>query len=130
MEHLNVKNGSIQFWGEWFGGRPLDNYHKVIETYWDKDNILIVKLDQGEVVTIHDPMGIVSTEKEFSIKEASRIIFEWFYYGRECAPENLCCLEYRRVDDDQVLCTRTDIVNNCPCEKNLHINGLVAMRIV
>lgn len=129
LKRIKVKNGSIQFWGEWFGGRFGENYHTVIKAYWDKDDVLVIKLDQGEVVTIHNPTNIISNEEEFLIKGASLISFEWFYYGREHTAENLCRLEYKDINDKEILCTGTDIMSNKPYEKQLYKSGLVAMRI-
>ena len=125
MEYLNVKDGSMQFWGEWFGGRPFENYHKVIEAHWAKDDVLVIRLDQEEIVTICNPTNIVSSEKEFSIEDASLITFEWFYYGREHTPENLHRLEYRSIKGNQVICAGTDTT-----DKKLYKNGLFAMQIV
>lgn len=125
LEYLNVRNGSIRFWGEWFG-RPFDNYHTVIETCWTKDNdVLVIKFDQGEVAMIYNPKNIVSSEQEFSVKDASLITFEWFYYGREHILENLNHLEYRSINNNKVLCSGTDTTN-----KKLYKNGLLAMQII
>lgn len=125
MEYLNIKSGSIQFWGEWFGGRPFENYHKVIEAYWDKEDVLVIKLDQGEIATIYNPINIISNEQEFSIKDASLITFEWFYYGREHTSENLRRLEYRSLNEKQVLCTGAGTTN-----KKLYKGEAFAMQIV
>ena len=124
MKPLNIKNGTIQFWGEWFG-RPYDNYHQVVETHWINNGALIINFDQGEVATIYDPTNIISSEKEFSIDDASLITFEWFYYGREHTIENLCCLEYKRINNTKILCIKTDTQNREFCK-----NGSVAMKIV
>ena len=124
MKYSRIKSGSIQFWGEWFGGRPYEDYHEVIETNWFKSDVFIVKLDQGEVITIYRPINVIVSEQEFSIKDASLIVFDWFSYGRAHTPENLCHLEYKSVDNSQVLFTGADGVN-----KVLNKRGLYAMQI-
>lgn len=121
---MNIKSGTLQFWGEWFG-RPHDNFHTVTKTYWEKDNILIIKFDEGETATIYNPKNIISNKRIFYIEKASLITFEWFYYGREHITENLYRLEYQSIGDNEVLCKGTGITS-----KNIHKNGEFAMRIV
>jgi hypothetical protein len=119
-----VKSGSIQLWGEWFGGRPFENYHKVIEVDCTKNDVIVIKFDNGEIATIYNPINIVSTEEEFSIGDASKITFEWFYYGREHTSENLRKLKYERLNNGSILRSETDVV-----EKTLNKKE-PAMRII
>ena len=102
------KNGTLMFWGEWFG-RPMDNYHVVTDSYWEKDNILFIKLSNGEVITIHNPQNITSNETKFYINDASLITFEWFYYGREHTPGNMRRLKYWYIGLGRIICFETDI---------------------
>lgn len=125
MNINDIKSGSIQFWGEWFGGRPYENFHRPIEAKLISDNLVVIKFSEGEIASIYDPVDITFDEKEFSVKEASRIIFEWYFYGRDQTAENLCYIEYCSIDDYTVLRTGSDNVR-----KEISTNKLKAMRIV
>lgn len=85
------KGGSLCFWGEWFG-RPHDNFHSPISAELD-GNVLTIIFNEGEKCVVYDPSEIVNTLNDFHIVNASKIIWEWYYYGREHIPENL----YRHV---------------------------------
>ena len=89
------KGGSLRFWSEWFG-RPHDNFHIPISAELD-GNVLTIFFNEGEKCTVYDPSGIVNKPDEFYIVHASRIIWEWYYYGKAHTPENLC----RRVYTDE-----------------------------
>lgn len=88
----SVRGGSLCFFGEWFGGRP-DNWHVITGAEPDGD-ALAVRFNEGETLTIWDPEGVTISEDEFRIERASRLRWEWFYYGRPRRPENLYLMEY------------------------------------
>ena len=91
------KRGTLQFWGEWFG-RPMDNYHTVVDVLYNKsDNVLILLFDQGEKCTIFNPASIVNEPKEFHIDDAYKIVWEWYYYGKEKVPSNLNRITYTKM---------------------------------
>lgn len=97
-----LRGGTLRFWGDWFG-RPLDNYHTVVSAeYDDKDCTLIIIFAEAEKCTIFNPSGIVNTKKEFYVSKAKKVIWEWYYYGREHISENLCKREYIWLDNKTV----------------------------
>lgn len=88
-----LKNGgSLRFWGDWFG-RPYDNFHRPVSAELD-GSVLTMLFDNGERLTVYEPSGIVNKPNDFHIAHASKIVWEWYNYGRERTPENLCRLEY------------------------------------
>ncbi|WP_158928068.1 hypothetical protein [Acidisphaera sp. S103] len=88
----HVKRGTLRIWGEWFG-RPYDNIHTIIAAVARGDT-LILSFDQGETLTIESPGKATFDQYTFRINVASRVHWEWFYYGRERLPENLQYLDY------------------------------------
>lgn len=99
-----VKSGTLRVFGDWFG-RPMDNWHTVVGAESDGER-LIVRFDQGERLTVWAPDGVVITSDRFRIARASRVRWEWYYYGRPPAPENLCAVEHW-VDGSTVHASRT-----------------------
>ena len=87
-----VKRGALRIWGEWFG-RPYDNIHTIIAAVARGDT-LILSFDQGETLTIENPGKAAFDQNTCQIGVASRVRWEWFYYGRERLPENLQYLDY------------------------------------
>lgn len=96
-----IKKGSFRFWGDWFG-RSLDNLHKPIKCEVDKD-ILTVFFEDGEKLTVYNPESIVSNDGEFSIKDASKIMWEWYPYGEPMAKEYKKYIEYVRSSDGKIV---------------------------
>lgn len=82
----------MRFFGEWFG-RPYDNFHRPVSAQLD-GNVLVILFDGGEKCTVYDPLGIVNEPNDLHIECASKIVWEWYYYGRERTPENLCRCVY------------------------------------
>lgn len=95
MEILK-KGGSLRFWGEWFG-RPYDNYHVPISVELS-ESVLTIGFKNGEKCTVFEPSGIVNEPNDFHIAHASKIVWEWYYYGKEHTSENLCRREYANGD--------------------------------
>lgn len=93
---MNIKilktGGALRFWGEYFG-RPYDNFHSPVSAELN-DEILIIQFKDGERLTVYKPSGIVNEPNDFHIENASKIVWEWYYYGNEHSPENLCKREY------------------------------------
>ncbi|MDE6733776.1 MAG: hypothetical protein K2J77_12995 [Oscillospiraceae bacterium] len=93
---MNIKilktGGSLCFWGEWFG-RPYDNIHRPVSAELS-ESVLTIRFESGEKCTIFEPSEIVNEPNDFHIAHASIIVWEWYYYGREHTPENLCRREY------------------------------------
>jgi hypothetical protein len=83
----NAHSGTLQFWGTWFG-RPHDNFH-IIQTARSDGDRLDLEFDGGERLQIWQPRSWKVSAKEFSIFNASKVRWEWFYYGRPATAGNL-----------------------------------------
>jgi hypothetical protein len=99
----SLPSDSLRFFGEWFGGRR-DNIHTIVGVTTEED-ALVLRFNEGEALSVWDPTEITTTPATFRIQEASRLQWEWFYYGRPRAPENLHRMEYVRIADAQVRVT-------------------------
>ena len=89
------KSGTLRFFGDWFG-RPYDNFHIPVSAELS-ENVLTICFNNGEKCTVYDPLGVINETDDFHVERASKIVWEWYYYGKEQAPENLCRLEYTFV---------------------------------
>jgi len=54
--------------------------------------------NEKESLTILNPKLITETDKSLEIKDADKIIWQWYYYGKERVPENLYFVEINRKD--------------------------------
>ena len=96
------KSGTIRIWGQWFG-RPMDNVHECIGCQVGEDS-LILKFNEGERLTVWNPGdAFVASSTTLTIRSASRVRWEWHYYGRPKLPENLMFLEYE-VHGGKIIC--------------------------
>jgi hypothetical protein len=92
------QSGSLAFWGDIFGGR-YGNRHRIIEyKYNEVKGIYSINFNESEICTIYDPEAIEYGRKAFIIKDASRIVWEWYYYGREKTASNLNRLDYNKIN--------------------------------
>ena len=88
-----LKNGgTLRFWGEWFG-RPMDNFHRPVSAELE-ERVLTIRFSDGEKCTVCEPAGIVNKPNDFHIESASKIVWEWYSFGKAQTPENLCRREY------------------------------------
>jgi hypothetical protein len=87
-----IKSGSLRIWGQWFG-RPYDNVH-TISGAKAVDDALVLSFHGGETLTIYKPERSVFDNDVFRVALASRVRWEWYYYGRSRSPENLYYLDY------------------------------------
>lgn len=101
LDELRIKGGSICIWGEWFG-RPYDNFHTVESVQWRKTEI-VIHFDQGESLYIYNPANIINEEKRFVIGEATKVLFVWYYYGKEHTYDNLYVRQYIKDADGNLL---------------------------
>ena len=92
QEHSNDISGSLCIFGDWFG-RPMDNCHRLV-SFETKQGYLKLSFDQAETLEIWNPQGLKKEKKTFSIHRASRVRWEWFYYGRPHLPENRFAWEH------------------------------------
>ena len=90
----NIKSGSLVVFGDIFGGR-VDNIHRVVGAVENEDGSTTAQFDQGETLTVWDPAGVDVSADHFTVLRASRVRWEWFYYGREHLPENRYFVEHR-----------------------------------
>ena len=108
-EHINdllpnAKSGSLRFFGNWFG-RPYDNQH-TIRSAKTQDDLLVITFDGKETLSIWNPKESKISEREFYIKYASRVLWEWYYYGRSPRSEDLCYIDY--VVENGKISTKTN----------------------
>lgn len=102
----HVKAGTLRFWGEWFG-RPYDNVHRM--TGCDaKADLLQMYFDGKEVLSVWSPRRLDMGEHTFRIGDATRVRWEWFYYGRSQTAENRYFEEFVRTVDTIEATTNVD----------------------
>ena len=77
----SLKRGSLSVFGDVFGGR-IDNVHTMVAARGVGD-CLILDFDGGETLQVWHPWGVTASEINFRIQGASRVRWEWFYYGRQ-----------------------------------------------
>ena len=82
-----VHSGTLQFWGVWFG-RPHDNCHTIVRAEVEGD-CLILHFNDAETLRIWHPSQWQIDSYQFIIHSASRVLWQWFYFGRPHAPGNL-----------------------------------------
>ena len=102
-----LHRGSLVVWGDIFGGR-IDNVHRAIGVTEVAEDCVCVNFDQGETLRVWEPDGLTATEREFRIDRASRVRWEWFYYGRPRVPANLYFIEFEKCDEDVTASTNID----------------------
>jgi hypothetical protein len=93
----NVHAGTARFWGVWFG-RPYDNQHKVGGAE-AKDERLIVHFEGQETLQVWEPSGARIDSSQFIITSASRILWQWYWYGKQPLPENLMNYDFVRTGE-------------------------------
>lgn len=91
------KSGTLRFWGDW-SGRPYDNFHVPVSAELAENMLTILFKDGGKCV-VYEPSGIVNEPEDFHVERASRVVWEWYYYGKEHIPENLCRREYTFIKE-------------------------------
>lgn len=93
-----IKAGSLCVYGDIFGG-AVDNIHVVVGARLDEhEGCLVVECGGGESLSVWDPGAVTISERAFSIGRASRVRWEWYYYGRPRLPENRYFIEHVRTD--------------------------------
>lgn len=102
----DVISGSIRFWGEWFGGRK-DNWHSIVRCEAE-GNTLQVWFNEGERLTVENPICLEIGKNVFAINGADRILWEWHYYGLPASPETLYFEEFVRTSETLIATTNMD----------------------
>ena len=93
-----LKSGSLAVFGDIFGGR-IDNIHTVLSAATgNAPSRLRVEFDEGESLEVWDPDDYTFGPRVFRIEKATRVRWEWFYYGRPKTPENRFFIEYEVWD--------------------------------
>jgi hypothetical protein len=112
-QHLpDIEPGTLRFWGEWFG-RPYDNQHRLI-TCEAQDGLLRLHFNEGEVLSITAPKELhvgpsrLHSQPILRIREADRIRWAWFYYGRPRVAANLYFYEFVRTPHGVEASTNVD----------------------
>ena len=85
----------------------MDNWHSLIACEAEGD-ILRLKFNEGEMLCIWSPRQAVITDKIFQIKDADRVRWGWFYYGRPKTPSNLYFEDYMRKESEIIATTNVD----------------------
>ena len=101
-----VKSGSLRIWGEWFG-KPYDNHH-VLKECSVKDDVLHLHFDEGETLSVWFPDGVTFDASTFQVAHASRVRWEWYYYGREKIAPNRYFQDFVKVGDAITVETNID----------------------
>lgn len=103
----NIKRGSLAVFGDIFGGR-IDNIHTVVGVHANADGSVVVEFDQGETLQVWDPSGLTIGAASFQVNRASRVRWEWFYYGKERLPQNRYFQEHRVIGDRVEVASNVD----------------------
>ncbi len=89
----SLRPGTLSFWGNWFG-RPYDNIHRIVGAY-SLEETTIIYFDQAETLLIDEPRDWSLEGGLLLVRHASRVRFQWFYFGRLPDRETLQFEEYR-----------------------------------
>jgi hypothetical protein len=92
-----VKSGSLRIWGGWFGG-GRDNFHRIVSCEVVGERVDI-HFDEQETLSIWNPGAFEVSERTFRVRNADRVRWEWFYYGRPPLPENRYFEDFERSGD-------------------------------
>lgn len=91
---IPLKSGTLKFFGQWFG-RPMDNCHRITDFRFDEvENVLEIDFDAGEKLFVWSPANYSLSGQDFTIKEASKVRWEWYGYGGTQSHDNLYFIEY------------------------------------
>jgi hypothetical protein len=96
----DIEPGSPRIWGEWFG-LPYDGWHALVDCDAQGD-LLQMHFNEGEDLLVWSPCDLRIypprmrgvTRPIFSIREATRVRWEWFHYGRPKIAANRYFIEF------------------------------------
>lgn len=130
MKKLEVFHcGTLRFWGEWFG-RSMDNVHRVVNAIYDeKEDLLLLYFDLGEICEVFSPIQVVSTEKMFYIENAKSVTWSWYPYGEDHVKKNLRFLKYIRKENGYIFSQETSFSETLS-EKFFNPQNFYAVEIV
>jgi hypothetical protein len=94
IEALPERNraGTLRIWGEWFG-RPMDNVH-ICQSCTSEHDYITLHFDNKERLRVWNPSPMTTRGCTLIIATATKVRWEWYYYGRPQLPENLMFNEY------------------------------------
>jgi hypothetical protein len=75
----------MRVFGDWFGA-PFDNEHSVVGASVLNDD-LVLTFNESETLIVSDPRGHAFEPNAFRIEMASKVHWEWFFYGSPQKPE-------------------------------------------
>jgi hypothetical protein len=101
-----LKRGTLRFWGVWFG-RPYDNLHSLVGCE-SEQGVLRMRFNEDEILTVWVPSGLVLDESTFQIRDAERVRWEWFAYGRPKTPANRFFKDFAKNGNSVVARTNVD----------------------
>ncbi len=107
----HVKSGSVVIFGGIFGSR-IDNMHEVVGATLNDGGSTTIHFNEGETLTLWGADGIVVGDRVFTVATATRVRWEWFYYGRPQVPENRYFQDYRAENLGVVARTNADWDNS------------------
>lgn len=102
-----LKSGSLCVFGDIFGGR-IDNIHTIVGVHALDKDCLVLDFDGGESLRVWNPAGVKASAAEFVIRDATRVRWEWFYYGREQTAANRYFIEHARMGDSVIASADVD----------------------
>jgi hypothetical protein len=107
-----IEPGTLRFWGEWFG-RPYDNAHRLVSCDAQAD-LLHMHFNEGEVLSVWAPRdlhigpGKLHGQPMLRIRDAERVRWEWFSYGRPHVAANRCFRDFVKTADGIAATTNVD----------------------
>ena len=101
-----LKRGTLRFWGVWFG-TPYDNLHSLVGCE-SEQGPLRMHFNEDEILTVWVPSGLVLDESTFQIRDAERVRWEWFFYGRPKTPANRFFKDFVKNGNTVVASTNVD----------------------
>jgi hypothetical protein len=97
QEMPNLPAGSLVVFGDIFGGR-IDNIHTVVSAEISSNTgQLLVTFDLGEILEVWDPEQAVVGPNALKIAKASRVRWNWLYYGEADKPANHVYIDHNVV---------------------------------
>jgi hypothetical protein len=108
----NIEPGTLRFWGEWFG-RPYDNLHRLVDCDAQGD-LLHVHFKEGEVLSVWSPRDLhigpskLRSEPILRIRDAARVRWDWFSYGRPQIAANRYFEQFVRTSEGIEATTNVD----------------------
>jgi hypothetical protein len=89
---LPYRAGSMRVFGDWFGA-PMDNEHFIVAADVSSGD-LVLKFNEDETLIVSDPQGHSLELNTFRIDKASKVHWEWFYYGFPHKPEHRYSIDH------------------------------------